>query len=233
MRQSLRGILPETETLIGVDYVDCNSKTACGTYGVNTCDRIEQQCNGMCKWNGSSSKCVGNGGNNGNNKSCSNIYQSNQCSNNNCFWDYSSGTCRNGPVTRPFCSSYTNSSACKSGGCSWTSSRCQLYCPAYDNDKNGCQKSGFCSYTNNNGQCDITQCSIFDGNKSECKSVVECSWDSSRNQCFYVGSLSEELISEDEEEDLAVADYEDDEEEDLAVADYEEEDPAEYDEEEE
>jgi len=73
-----------------------------------------------------------------------------------------------------------------------------------------CEKSEFCAYNNSNLKCSIKQCSLFDGSRSECQAALACNWDNSRNKCFFRSSLSEELVSEDEED---LADYEEDEEE--------------------
>mmetsp|Transcript_12960 Transcript_12960/g.19447 ORF Transcript_12960/g.19447 Transcript_12960/m.19447 type:complete len:220 (+) Transcript_12960:99-758(+) len=207
--QSLRGILPENEIL--ADFANCNTKRDCGSYGINSCQTIEEQCflNNKPQCLTSGTECLCNNdfckNNGGGNRNCKDFSNKNSCENRSCEW--ANGSCRI-PALSFRCSDFDNGSRnkCEDEGCSWNSStkHCSLVCRDFDNNRNMCERSGYCDWygksaNSSSGTCEIKSCDFFDDTSEEvCEDGTDfvCYWQNSNKRCNLDNSEEEEVKEE-------------------------------------
>ena len=185
--QSLRGGTFEDQVLVA-NIANCKTdKNLNCNLGWNTCTRVNEDCDGQCRWIGSQNngECVvSNRRPNrsptrrptrrpSSNRNCRGNSNQNSCERNDCEW-------LNGRCDFP-CSSY-NRNSCPSR-CDLTNSGCRApvtrtVCSDYDNSVSRCKDNG-CWYNSN--RCQLN-CPIFDGKgRSTCEKSGLCSY--SGGQC--------------------------------------------------
>lgn len=175
---ALQGIIPGEDSFL--QFANCDTKENCPTYGENSCNRINDECDGQCAWDGNSCiyPSIRNCKDIGNNR--------NLCLANNCDWV--NNQCRD-PTTNLRCSDYDNTSrsTCENKGCSWNSSTlsCDLVCRDFDGtSRSRCEKSGYCSWNNSNRRCNLKDCRDLDNtSRSECEIAGSCTWNNNSRIC--------------------------------------------------